>query len=171
MLGVFKALTPGCGSDGRENWKAAGAVGLFFFSSRGRHTRCGRDWSSDVCSSDLLFFGDLSLSISVFLPAISVKPTAFDSSFLLAQTLYRSWLCFGSALSGDCTRFRLNSTGLLWLNNPVATVYTVCLPLLPMGLLCGCAFRAVILLISDNHPTEHLPKPNFVAVHQSFRLI
>src|SRR3989442_4288271 len=26
---------------------------LFFFSSRRRHTRCGRDWSSDVCSSDL----------------------------------------------------------------------------------------------------------------------
>src|SRR6266498_4259548 len=27
---------------------------VFFFSSRRRHTRCGRDWSSDVCSSDLV---------------------------------------------------------------------------------------------------------------------
>src|SRR3989442_13679004 len=27
---------------------------LIFFSSRRRHTRCGRDWSSDVCSSDLV---------------------------------------------------------------------------------------------------------------------
>src|SRR5207245_4301994 len=26
---------------------------VFFFSSRRRHTRCYRDWSSDVCSSDL----------------------------------------------------------------------------------------------------------------------
>src|SRR2546429_7306229 len=26
---------------------------VFFFSSRRRHTRCSRDWSSDVCSSDL----------------------------------------------------------------------------------------------------------------------
>src|SRR3989337_1402015 len=26
---------------------------LFVFSSRRRHTRCYRDWSSDVCSSDL----------------------------------------------------------------------------------------------------------------------
>src|SRR6201994_3079040 len=26
---------------------------LHFFSSRTRHTRCSRDWSSDVCSSDL----------------------------------------------------------------------------------------------------------------------
>src|SRR5207302_3102134 len=27
--------------------------GFFFFSSRRRHTRFSRDWSSDVCSSDL----------------------------------------------------------------------------------------------------------------------
>src|SRR3989442_3703045 len=26
---------------------------IFFVKSRRRHTRCGRDWSSDVCSSDL----------------------------------------------------------------------------------------------------------------------
>ena len=26
---------------------------VFFFSSRRRHTRLRRDWSSDVCSSDL----------------------------------------------------------------------------------------------------------------------
>src|SRR2546429_3459209 len=30
-----------------------GAGNCFFFSSRRRHTRCSRDWSSDVCSSDL----------------------------------------------------------------------------------------------------------------------
>src|SRR6266487_6456671 len=28
-------------------------LGLFFFSSRRRHTRWTGDWSSDVCSSDL----------------------------------------------------------------------------------------------------------------------
>src|SRR3712207_8369786 len=28
-------------------------IGSFFFSSRRRHTRYWRDWSSDVCSSDL----------------------------------------------------------------------------------------------------------------------
>src|SRR6266542_5236211 len=31
----------------------SGENGFFFFSSRRRHTRCYRDWSSDVCSSDL----------------------------------------------------------------------------------------------------------------------
>src|SRR5207248_5008588 len=30
---------------------------MFFFSSRRRHTRSYGDWSSDVCSSDLLFVG------------------------------------------------------------------------------------------------------------------
>src|SRR3989440_12654567 len=41
---------------------------LFFFSSRRRHTRSDRDWSSDVCSSDLVvaalkeFFGSSQLS-------------------------------------------------------------------------------------------------------------
>src|SRR5690606_39346486 len=30
-----------------------GPVVFFFFSSRRRHTRFSRDWSSDVCSSDL----------------------------------------------------------------------------------------------------------------------
>src|SRR5699024_11635313 len=29
----------------------------FFFSSRRRHTRSKRDWSSDVCSSDLFNLG------------------------------------------------------------------------------------------------------------------
>src|SRR2546422_3368310 len=32
-------------------------VFFFFFSSRRRHTRCSRDWSSDVCSSDLPRYG------------------------------------------------------------------------------------------------------------------
>src|SRR6266436_9172704 len=36
---------------------------FFFFSSRRRHTRCSRDWSSDVCSSDLPV---------LFLPALGV---------------------------------------------------------------------------------------------------
>src|SRR6266487_6229746 len=35
--------------------------GLFFFSSRRRHTRWTGDWSSDVCSSDLASVRDLRL--------------------------------------------------------------------------------------------------------------
>src|SRR6266550_4992334 len=40
---------------------------FFFFSSRRRHTRCSRDWSSDVCSSDLV---DESHAAFVMPPAI-----------------------------------------------------------------------------------------------------
>src|SRR2546429_6803993 len=32
---------------------------FFFFSSRRRHTRCSRDWSSDVCSSDLALLKEI----------------------------------------------------------------------------------------------------------------
>src|SRR5438128_12652705 len=35
---------------------------FFFFSSRRRHTRCYRDWSSDVCSSDLVLSGNVRIS-------------------------------------------------------------------------------------------------------------
>src|SRR3712207_6869147 len=34
-------------------------VGSFVFSSRRRHTRYWRDWSSDVCSSDLVEVGQV----------------------------------------------------------------------------------------------------------------
>src|SRR2546429_2702357 len=34
-------------------WSSRCNMSFFFFSSRRRHTRCSRDWSSDVCSSDL----------------------------------------------------------------------------------------------------------------------
>src|SRR5436305_10662937 len=37
-----------------------------FFSSSRRHTRCGRDWSSDVCSSDLIL---IAIAIPTFLGA------------------------------------------------------------------------------------------------------
>src|SRR5207245_6057388 len=43
---------------------------VFFFSSRRRHTRCYRDWSSDVCSSDLFFNGVL---LAAFKPWLSVE--------------------------------------------------------------------------------------------------
>src|SRR5437899_3956614 len=35
-------------------WLTESTSSVFFFSSRRRHTRCLSDWSSDVCSSDLV---------------------------------------------------------------------------------------------------------------------
>src|SRR6266511_4631519 len=39
---------------------------FFFFSSRRRHTRFSRDWSSDVCSSDLANDSDYGLGAGLF---------------------------------------------------------------------------------------------------------
>src|SRR2546429_3336075 len=49
-IGLREIVCPGGGAEAGFKY----LVGLFFFSSRRRHTRCSRDWSSDVCSSDLL---------------------------------------------------------------------------------------------------------------------
>src|SRR3712207_7646180 len=50
---------------------------FFFFSSRRRHTRYWRDWSSDVCSSDLLIAAALALaSLASFSPAAAQKKGA-----------------------------------------------------------------------------------------------
>src|SRR2546421_7501624 len=43
---------------------------FFFFSSRRRHTRSDRDWSSDVCSSDLLI---LSIYEDFGFPDVTIK--------------------------------------------------------------------------------------------------
>src|SRR5439155_12876460 len=40
------------------------SVYFFFFSSRRRHTRWPRDWSSDVCSSDLASEGRMTIPIA-----------------------------------------------------------------------------------------------------------
>src|SRR3989442_1212172 len=49
-------------------------LAFFFFSSRRRHTRCGRDWSSDVCSSDLLM-ATASAGTTVLTEAVAIKET------------------------------------------------------------------------------------------------
>src|SRR3712207_7365525 len=47
-------------------------VCFFFFSSRRRHTRYWRDWSSDVCSSDLLPLLALLVAYDYLRGAVSV---------------------------------------------------------------------------------------------------
>src|SRR5215475_11370919 len=47
----------------------SGCIFFFFFSSRRRHPRFSRDWSSDVCSSDLAADDDpLAQRLAVVLP-------------------------------------------------------------------------------------------------------
>src|SRR2546421_8626513 len=54
---------------------------FFFFSSRRRHTRSDRDWSSDVCSSDLLrepSLAGLPLTPTVHVPMWTGTPATID---------------------------------------------------------------------------------------------
>src|SRR5258706_10869316 len=54
---------------GSSVWLSLSIYFFFFFSSRRRHTRLVSDWSSDVCSSDLVL---LSVFVPVaFIPGIS----------------------------------------------------------------------------------------------------
>src|SRR5205809_4211526 len=67
------------------------SVSSFFFSSRRRHTRCSRDWSSDVCSSDL--FGPTTRLLPSLEPRVRVipmtterTPPSREHTFLLQPT-------------------------------------------------------------------------------------
>src|SRR2546429_4809678 len=55
---------------------------LFFFSSRRRHTRCSRDWSSDVCSSDLMDNGSGSALVLDMAANLKAHPESVKRSIL-----------------------------------------------------------------------------------------
>src|SRR5215213_1580355 len=88
---------------------------FFFFSSRRRHTRLVSDWSSDVCSSDLVAFAGLPLlgyavgagawflqrGIGVLLERRAARSQDMRLSVGLNffGTLARSWLVGGAIIA------------------------------------------------------------------------
>src|SRR5204863_6449417 len=74
---------------------------FFFFSSRRRHTRSLRDWSSDVCSSDLIaahvcasVLGDVhALTNRLFVQGLDITRLRFDP----AEMRERYAACEGAA--------------------------------------------------------------------------
>src|SRR5438874_7304632 len=73
----------------------------FFFSSRRRHTRSLRDWSSDVCSSDLLLV--VATETPQGLLALPQYPAVLrDARTTAARLLGLTW--------GDRKSTRLNSS-------------------------------------------------------------
>src|SRR5687768_7757355 len=59
---------------------------FFFFSSRRRHTRCSRDWSSDVCSSDLL--EEICATVNRKLEIVAVRDRVLRTSFDAVSAKY-----------------------------------------------------------------------------------
>src|SRR3989449_8589280 len=81
---------------------------FFFFSSRRRHTRCSRDWSSDVCSSDLA-------PMSMVETVVNLKPESewrpgMTQDRLVAEMDQRLRLTGDQAILGDRKSTRLNSS-------------------------------------------------------------
>src|SRR5690606_23172735 len=68
---------------------------FFFFSSRRRHTRFSRDWSSDVCSSDLCSIlddvtrGSITTNIGWSVGRRHAKTAYLSNAFLCHQIVYR----------------------------------------------------------------------------------
>src|SRR5256885_12891833 len=55
---------------------------FFFFSSRRRHTRLQGDWSSDVCSSDLILPLDGGNMMLAFIEGVRRKPSLAVGSWI-----------------------------------------------------------------------------------------
>src|SRR5699024_12143423 len=91
---------------------------LFFFSSRRRHTRSKRDWSSDVCSSDL------SALALLLVPALPTRLLTRSSRRSIAIWLTKkSTICVSSirpririAKILSRTEFAKEVLSLLWRN-------------------------------------------------------
>src|SRR5437868_12260149 len=69
---------------------------LFFFSSRRRHTRSKRDWSSDVCSSDLAAYINFitspqAMDVSVETGNLPVLASSKQPSVALMREVATAW--------------------------------------------------------------------------------
>src|SRR5690349_22692339 len=97
---------------------------VFFFSSRRRHTRSLRDWSSDVCSSDLTGAGDPKELF--FAPITAVRnlmkkegTKIGDYDLIEANEAFASQaLADGAALGWDWNRVNVNG-GAIAIGHPI----------------------------------------------------
>src|SRR5436309_6790724 len=118
---------------------------FFFFSSRRRHTRFSRDWSSDVCSSDLLIFleggllllfpdfmarlvhfGPLTPQASGFLRLIGMLVSGFGMLYLLSGRLNAEGFVFATLIDRP---FVAPTMATLWyfgaLPGPLALLFAI----------------------------------------------
>src|SRR5690606_41056847 len=97
---------------------------LFFFSSRRRHTRFSRDWSSDVCSSDLSAIRQVSAGILLLVAlGISGKLKISKQDLLLQLVPGVLMIALGNGVIGWSERYI--PSGLAALIVSVLPVYVV----------------------------------------------
>src|SRR5690606_39530450 len=84
-------------------------VYVVFFSSRRRHTRFSRDWSSDVCSSDLINLSDRRSWKGISDIAIRYGFTLEDSGAIVVKVQAKDvekWLQAGLGLLAELAAWR-----------------------------------------------------------------
>src|SRR5688500_19490600 len=86
---------------------------VFFFSSRRRHTRLQGDWSSDVCSSDLYYFGNMKARGGDEAPRGSQFRAAVERSFPTYDIWKTDFVSVGKMRGVDRKSTRLNSSHLV----------------------------------------------------------
>src|SRR3712207_8189007 len=74
---------------------------FFFFSSRRRHTRYWRDWSSDVCSSDLKEFAEFDQERLNKKLGINLKIEYVEWPIFAKRTDDMDYQFAGMGMSGD----------------------------------------------------------------------
>src|SRR5206468_10154416 len=87
---------------GFDNCGAVLFVVVFFFSSRRRHTRSDRDWSSDVCSSDLDVSSRFSRSAKKRLARYMINEANPTTTISRPNTSPGSILRFPCLVRGQC---------------------------------------------------------------------
>src|SRR5207253_8827058 len=83
---------------------------LFFFSSRRRHTRWPRDWSSDVCSSDLETLKDTARNLEALnADFIVIRHSASGAPHFLARVINASVINAGDGAHEQPTQALLDT--------------------------------------------------------------
>src|SRR5438067_3121433 len=77
---------------------------FFFFSSRRRHTRSKRDWSSDVCSSDLAGYSRSSGSVPLHAARVVQSVIHMCPLLLIVEREYPAVVSMGLRSRGECVR-------------------------------------------------------------------
>src|SRR3989440_5430899 len=120
----------------KQGWRGVGGPSrwcgrlclVFFFSSRRRHTRSDRDWSSDVCSSDLV----ARYAAACFERSSYTHSVAFFSSYMkysaIAQPEKGAMYCIGAGSEADASTTMVYSiaSNSLSFSTTAATVEPFC---------------------------------------------
>src|SRR3712207_8221257 len=85
---------------------------IFFFSSRRRHTRYWRDWSSDVCSSDLVHATVAGVLLAMTIPARPLlDPETFAGRGRFLLDAFQQAGTAGDSVTGTADRQERKSGG------------------------------------------------------------